>query len=258
MSSRAQPASASRQESGADSDMGLLDHLGELRTRLIRCCLAALAGFLLCWAFVDPLFDALVRPLLGILPPGSHAQYTTLPEAFFTRMQIAFVASLFVASPVIFYQVWAFIAPGLYEEEKRRLFPLAICSALFFSIGALFCYFVVFPSAFAFFVSFSTPEIIITPKISDYLSLVLKLLLAFGLIFEMPLFCFFLSRMGLISPGMMRRARPYAIVAIFVAAAILTPPDVFSQLLMAGPMLLLYELSIGVAAIFGRRPARQG
>ena len=246
--------SASGRDAGAS--MGLLDHLNELRSRLIRCCLAALAAFLLCWTFVDPLFNLLVQPLLEILPPGSHAQYTTLPEAFFTRMQIAFVAGLFLASPAIFYQIWAFVAPGLYEEEKRHLLPLALCSALFFSMGALFCYVVVFPFAFAFFVSFSTPEIVITPKISDYLSFVLKLLLAFGLIFEMPLFCFFLARMGLISAGMMRRARPYAIVAIFAAAAILTPPDVFSQLLMAGPMLLLYEASIGVAAFFGRRKNR--
>lgn len=241
----------------ADSaDMSLLGHLDELRSRLIRCCIAAMAGFLLCWCFVDQLFDLLVNPLLAILPAGTHAQYTTLPEAFFTRMHIAFVSGIFLASPAIFYQIWAFIAPGLYDEEKRHILPLALFSALFFALGALFCYLVVFPYAFAFFVSFSTPEIVITPKVSDYLSFVLKLLLAFGLIFEMPLFCFFLARMGIVTAAMMRRQRSYAIVAIFIVAAILTPPDVVSQLLMAGPMLLLYELSIGVAAWCGRKGAK--
>lgn len=168
-------------------------------------------------------------------------------------MYIAFVAGVFLASPAIFYQVWAFVAPGLYDEEKRYIVPIALLSALFFIAGGAFCYFIVFPFAFSFFVSFSTPEIVITPKVSDYLSFVLKLLIAFGLIFEMPIFTLFLARMGLLTAAMMRKGRRYAIVGIFILAAILTPPDVVSQLLMACPMLLLYEASIGVAALFGRR-----
>ncbi len=222
--------------------------------RLTRCCIAVGLGFILCWAFVDPIFNLLLDPLLAILPKGTHAQYTTLPEAFFTRMYIAFVAGIFVASPLIFYQIWAFIAPGLYDEEKRFIVPIALLSAIFFMAGAAFCYFIVFPFAFSFFVSFSTPEIMVTPKVSDYLSFVLKLLFAFGLIFEMPIFAFFLARMGILTAAMMRSARRYAVVVIFILAAVLTPPDVFSQLLMACPMLLLYELSIGVAALFGRKP----
>ncbi len=249
------PAEGAEDDESAGKPMGLMDHLSELRVRLVRCCIAVGLGFLLCWSVVDPIFNALVNPLLAVLPPGSHAQYTTLPEGFFTRMYIAFVAGVFVASPVVFYQVWSFIAPGLYDEEKRYIIPVAILSALFFVTGGAFCYFVVFPYAFSFFVSFSTSEIVVMPKISDYLNFVLKLILAFGLIFEMPLFALFLARMGLITATLMRKTRRYAILGIFIVAAILTPPDVVSQLLMACPMLLLYEISILVAAAFGRKKA---
>ena len=244
-------------EDGEEEDrpMGLLDHLGELRTRMVRSCIAVGLGFLACWAVVDPLFDILVNPLLAVLPKGSHAIYTTLPEGFFTRVYIAFVAGVFVASPVVFYQIWSFISPGLYEEEKRYVIPIAILSALFFASGGAFCYFIVFPYAFSFFVSFATQEIVAMPKVSDYLSFVLKLVLAFGLVFEMPLFAFFLARMGLVTAAAMRKVRRYAILVIFIVAAILTPPDVVSQLLMACPMLILYEVSIWVAAAAGRKPA---
>lgn len=240
-----------------EKTMGLLDHLGELRSRLLKAVIAVAVGFGICWAFVDPIFDLLLDPLLKVLPQGTHAQYTTLPEAFFARMQIAFVAGTFLMSPFVFYQIWAFVAPGLYDEEKRYILPIAILSAIFFIAGALFCYFIVFPFAFNFFISYSTPEIVITPKVSDYLSFVLKLIFAFGLIFEMPIFTFFLARLGIISAALMRKGRKYAIVGIFILAAILTPPDVVSQLLMACPMLLLYEVSIGVAAIFGKKPQPQ-
>ena len=242
-----------------DRPMSLMEHLNELRSRLTWMVGFALVGFVGCWVIVDPIFDTLTKPLMAVLPEGTHAQYTTLPEAFFTRMYISFVAGLFAASPLIFYQVWAFIAPGLYDEEKRYIIPIALISALFFMGGGAFCYYIVFPFAFSFFVSFSTPEIVITPKMSDYLSFVIKLILAFGLIFEMPIFALFLSRMGVVTAAMMRRFRRYAIGLIFIVAAILTPPDVLSQLPMAGPMILLYELSVGVAAIFGRKkkPAQE-
>ena len=236
-----------------DKSMGLLDHLNELRQCLIKATIALFIGFVACFIVVDPIFNALVDPLLAALPKGSHAIYTTLPEGFFTRMFIAFVAGLFASSPVFFYQIWSFIAPGLYDEEKRFILPVAFISAIFFIGGALFCYHIVFPFAFSFFVSFATDEIVAMPKVSEYLDFVLKLLLAFGLIFEMPLFAFFLSRMGLITADMMRSVRRYAILIIFIVAAILTPPDVVSQLLMAGPMLLLYELSIFIAAMFGKK-----
>ncbi|MDM8217028.1 twin-arginine translocase subunit TatC [Desulfovibrio piger] len=248
------PAATGDNEEEDGKPMGLLDHLNELRWRLVRCFIAALVGFCLCWAVVEPLFDILTLPLNNALGAvGAHAQYTSMPEPFFTRMLVAFVAGLFIASPFIFYQIWAFIAPGLYDEEKRFIIPVAVISALFFIGGGLFCYFVVFPYAFNFFIGFSTQSIQITPRISDYLDFILKLLLAFGLIFEMPLFSFFLSRMGVLTAGMMRRGRRYAIVGIFIVAAILTPPDVVSQLLMACPMLVLYECSILVAALCGKK-----
>ena len=253
----ATPEDKVEEEEADDRPMGLMDHLSELRGRLVRCCLAVMVGFIACWAVVDPIFDALVAPLLSVLPDGSHAIYTTLPEGFFTRMHIAFVAGVFVSSPAIFYQVWAFIAPGLYEEEKRSIIPVAVMSAFFFVSGGAFCYFVVFPNAFAFFMSYATDSIVAMPKISDYLSFVLKLILAFGLVFEMPLFAFFLARMGIITAELMRRVRRYAILGIFIVAAILSPPDVVSQLLMAAPMLVLYEVSIFVAAGFGKKTAKE-
>lgn len=234
--------------------MGLLDHLSEMRSRLVWAVVYVAIGFSVCWIFIDQLFDVIMRPLLAVLPDGTHAQYTTLPEAFFTRMEIAFVGGVFIASPGIFYQIWAFVSPGLYDEEKRHIIPIAFLSALFFICGGLFCYYIVFPFAFNFFISYSTPEIVMTPKISDYLSFVLKLIIAFGLIFEMPIFTLFLARSGILTAQMMRKGRRYAIVVIFILAAILTPPDVISQLLMACPMLLLYELSIGVACVFARKP----
>jgi sec-independent protein translocase protein TatC len=234
--------------------MSLIDHLKELRRRLCWCVVAAAIGFCACWTVVEPIFDILTQPLLAVLPAGSSAMYTTLPEAFFTRMFIAFMTGLFVVSPFIFYQIWAFISPGLYAEEKRFIIPVALVSAVFFVGGGLFCYFIVFHYAFQFFVSFATEQIVAMPKISDYLDFVIKLILAFGFIFEMPIFSFFLSRMGVVTAKRMRGFRRYAVLLVFIVAAILTPPDVVSQLLMAVPMLLLYEVSILVAAVCGRKP----
>ena len=233
--------------------MSLMDHLRELRRRLCYCVAAAFVGFCVCMFFVEPIFNVLTKPLIAALPPGSTAMYTTLPEAFFTRMYIAFMSGLFLVSPLIFYEIWAFISPGLYEEEKRFIIPVALISAVFFVGGGLFCYYIVFHYAFQFFMSFATEQIVAAPKISDYLDFVMKLLLAFGLIFEMPIFTFFLSRMGVVTAPRMRRARRYAVLVIFIVAAILTPPDVVSQLLMAVPMLILYEVSILVAVIFGKK-----
>ncbi|MCR4666908.1 MAG: twin-arginine translocase subunit TatC [Desulfovibrio sp.] len=237
--------------------MSLMEHLQELRRCLAKSCIAVFLCFISCWFFVDYLFNLLVDPLLHALPPGSHAMYTTLPEGFFTRMFLAFVAGVFAASPVIFYQIWSFIAPGLYDSEKRYIIPIAFLSAIFFVGGAVFCFYIVFPYVFTFFIGFATEEIVAMPKVSDYLDFVLKLLIAFGLIFEMPLFTFFLSRLGIVTAKGMRGFRQYAVLLIFVVAAILTPPDVVSQILMAGPMLILYELSIFIAAIFGRKSPRK-
>ncbi len=251
------PSSSEEEEPEEEKPMTLLDHLGELRKRLVRGFLAVLIGFFACYGFAQQLFYYLSLPLLKVMPADSKFIYTGVAEGFFVDMKVAFVAGLFAACPFLFYQIWAFIAPGLYDEEKRYVLPLALFSAFFFLLGGVFCYFGVFPFAFEFFMSYSTGNIVAMLSIDEYLGFALKMLIAFGLIFEMPLFSFFLARMGLITAQKMRDVRKYAVLAVFVIAAILTPPDVFSQLMMAGPMLILYEVSIWVAALVGKKRARK-
>ncbi len=244
---------AAEEDDAEEKPMTLLEHLGELRSRLVRSFLAIAVAFFVCYAFAKDLFYYLSLPLLKVMPADAKFIYTGVAEGFFVDLKVSFVAAVFVACPFLFYQIWAFIAPGLYEEEKRYVTPLAFCSAFFFLGGATFCYFAVFPFAFKFFMSYSTENIVAMLSINEYLGFALKMLIAFGLIFEMPLFSFFLSRMGIVTAARMRSVRKYAVLAVFIIAAILTPPDVFSQIMMAVPMLFLYEISIFVAAIFGKR-----
>ena len=234
--------------------MSLMEHLSELRSRLVRILIVIMLGFFACYAVSDTLFGELVKPLTASMPQGSKLIFTSIPEAFFVYMKVGFVASLFLTSPYIFYQIWAFVAPGLYEEERRHIIPLAAFSAFFFLSGAAFCYFAVFPIAFEFFMGFATDTILPMPSLNEYLGFALKLLIAFGLIFEMPLFAFFLARIGILTAAHLRRWRRYAIIVIFIVAAILTPPDVVSQLLMAAPMLVLYEVSIWITTIAQKGP----
>ena len=241
------------QEEENGASMSLYDHLAELRRRLIRIFLLALGGFLLAYPFGKEIYDLLLIPLLKVLPVSSKLIYTAVPEAFFTYMKTAFITGIFGTCPLIFYQIWSFIAPGLYKEEKTVLLPLVAVSALCFLGGGAFCFFVVLPLAFDLFMSYTTDTVQAMPTLHEYLSFVLHLIVPFGLIFEMPLITFFLARLGVLTADRLRRMRRYAVLIIFLAAAILTPPDVFSQLLMAGPMLLLYEISILIAALFGRR-----
>ena len=232
-----------------DEPMTLMGHLNELRRRLFRIVIIVILGFVAFYGVAEQLYAYLSAPLQAQLPAGSKLIYTSPAGAFFTYMKVALVASLFGTSPISFYQVWAFIAPGLYKEEKRAVIPLAFFSSIFFISGAAFCFFTVFPIAFKFFMGFATDTIVPMISVEEYLGFALKLLIAFGVVFEMPLFAYFLSRFGILSPDFMRRQRRYAILLIFIVAAILTPPDVFSQCLMAIPMLLLYEVSIYVSAI---------
>lgn len=236
---------------GAEDDepMSILGHLNELRRRLFRIVIIVILGFVAFYGVSEPLYGFLSAPLQACMPEGSKLIYTSPQGAFFTYMKVALVASLFGTSPFSFYQLWAFIAPGLYREEKKAILPLAFCSSIFFLAGAAFCFFLVFPIAFQFFMGFATDTIVPMISVEEYLSFALKLLLAFGIVFEMPLFAYFLSRFGLLTPEFMRRTRRYAILVIFIVAAILTPPDVFSQCLMALPMLVLYEVSIYVSAM---------
>ena len=232
-----------------EAPMTLMGHLNELRRRLFRMVIIVILGFVAFYGVSEYLYAYLSAPLQAQLPEGSKLIYTSPAGAFFTYMKVALVASLFGTSPITFYQVWAFIAPGLYKEEKRAVLPLAFFSSVFFIAGAAFCFFMVFPIAFKFFMGFATDTIVPMISVEEYLGFALKLLIAFGVVFEMPLFSYFLSRFGILSPDFMRRQRRYAILLIFIVAAILTPPDVFSQCLMALPMLLLYEVSIYVSAM---------
>ena len=232
-----------------DAPMTLMGHLNELRRRLFRMVIIVILGFVAFYGVSEYLYAYLSAPLQEQLPAGSKLIYTSPAGAFFTYMKVALVASLFGTSPITFYQIWAFIAPGLYKEEKRAVLPLAFFSSIFFIAGAAFCFFLVFPIAFKFFMGFATDTIVPMISVEEYLGFALKLLIAFGVVFEMPLFAYFLSRFGILSPDFMRRQRRYAILFIFIIAAILTPPDVFSQCLMALPMLLLYEVSIYVSAM---------
>jgi len=234
--------------------MTLRDHLIELRKRLMCAFLIMLAGFLICWPFAESyIFLFLFEPLMRSMPEGGTLIFTSPPEAFFTYMKIAFVSGIFLTSPLVFYQFWAFVAPGLYREEKVYILPVALASALFFILGAVFCYYVVFDFIFAFFMSFNQEFVQAMPKLNESLTFMLQLLLAFGLVFELPLVIFFLARMGIVTADKLRSFRRYAVLLSFIISALLTPPDVLSLFLMAGPVMLLYEISILIVATFGKK-----
>lgn len=235
------------------ADMPLGEHLAELRRRLLWCVIVIAALIGPAYYFSKDLFRILLAPLTAVMPPDSSLIYTTLPEGFLTYLKIAVVAALLVASPFVFYQIWAFVAPGLHKEEKRFLVPIALLSALCFAAGAVFGYLVVFPMGFQFFMSFADDMIKPMPRLADYLSLALMLLFAFGLAFELPIFMLILGRLGLISSKKLKKYRGYAYIAAFIVGAILTPPDVISQICLAVPLLILFELSIVLVKIFGKK-----
>ncbi|NDV23634.1 twin-arginine translocase subunit TatC [Desulfovibrio sp. JC022] len=237
--------------------MTFLEHLEELRRRFVRIFIACGIGFLACYSFAKPLFSLLMAPLVAVLPPDSTLIFTSLPEGFVTYLKVAFVAGIFTVSPYIFAQVWGFIAPGLYEHERKWMIPLAFLSAFFFVGGALFGYYVVFPFGCEFFMGFADEFIKPMPTLREYLGFSLKLLFAFGVIFELPLFIFFLARLGVVTAEGLRSKRKYAILVCFICSALLTPPDVMTQTLMAGPLIILYEIGIWVAYFFGKRGGRK-
>jgi sec-independent protein translocase protein TatC len=236
--------------------MPFTEHLQDLRKRLVVSVIAIFVGFVICYAFKEKIFELLIRPWVLALPKGQMTKliYTAPHEAFFTYLKVSFIAGTGLAIPVIVYQLWLFIAPGLYEKEKLIFIPVVLASTLFFAGGAMFGYFVVFPFGFQFFTSFASD--FITPMIStrEFLSFSVRMLLAFGFVFELPIFCFLLAKLGMITSGSLKRKRKIAIVMIFVIAAAITPsPDVMSQLLMAGPLLVLYELSVWIVYFTGHK-----
>ena len=233
--------------------MTFLEHLDELRKRLMVVASSLLVGFVLCFAFIQPIFDFIMVPLHEILPDGGRLVYTEPTEAFFLYIKIAALAGLISSTPVVLWQVWLFVAPGLYAHEKKFAIPFVLLATFFFLAGALFSHFMLFPWAWGFFASFSTDYMDFFPRIQPAFSLYVKLLLACGFVFQMPTVVFFLARDGAVTPGFLARNIKYAILLIFIFAAVLTPTgDPVTLTMMAAPMLVLYGLSIGIAWVFGR------
>ena len=245
-----------QEEDGAGGKMSFLEHLDELRRRLMVSILSVAVGFLIAYAFIDRIFAFVMRPLQAILPGGGKFIYTEPTEAFLLQLKVAALAGIVISAPVIMWQLWLFIAPGLYTNEKRFALPFVFFSSLFFVSGAAFSHYVVFPSAWAFLASYTNEYMVFAPKISSTFGLYSQMLLAFGVIFEMPTLVFALARMGVVTAGFLWRHTKYAVLIIFVIAAVITPTsDPLTQTLMAAPMIVLYILSIGIAAVFGKKRA---
>ncbi len=236
-----------------DDKLPFTAHLEELRGRLITCFIAVAVGFVLSYGFKEELFRILLIPLLSVMKSGEELIFTGLPEAFFTYLKVAFLSGLILASPVLIYQFWMFVAPGLYQKERRTLIPIIILSSLFLIGGSMFGYFIVFPLGFQFFLGYANETIHARLSIKEYLGLASKLLLAFGIVFELPIIITFLARLGIFSVDFLKKNRKYALLLFFIGAALLTPPDVVTQVMMALPLMVLYEISIIGARIFGRK-----
>ncbi|MDQ6993956.1 MAG: twin-arginine translocase subunit TatC [Mariprofundus sp.] len=234
------------------SEGGFISHLKELQWRLRLALIVYIIGVLVLMNWSAPVFNFMAAPLLDALPPGTPMIFLNAPDVFFTYLKIALLGSLFATSPLTFYQLWAFVAPGLYVEEKRTFLIAVFASVLLFMAGGAFAYFVVFPLVLQFFLGFATDQIHALPAVKEYLSLFLKMVFAFGLSFQIPVILSVLAMLGIASPEAMARHRRYVIVWVFIAAAILTPPDVISQMLLAVPMLVLYEVGLFVARFIVR------
>ena len=249
--------------------MPLLDHLIELRQRLLYSALALIIAFLICFYFAQDLFDFLVRPLSDLLHAraATHGErrliFTDLTEVFFTHIKIAFFFGAFASCPIFLTQIWMFIAPGLYRNEKGAFAPFLIASPILFFLGGALVYYVIFPLAWKFFLSFETMggpgtlPIELEAKVNEYLSLVMKLIFAFGLCFQLPVLMTLLARVGLATSKGMAAKRKYAIVGVFLVAAVFTPPDPLSQISLALPILVLYEISILMAKLVEKKKAEQ-
>jgi sec-independent protein translocase protein TatC len=238
-----------------ETRLPLVEHLAELRRRISWILLAWLAGAVVSWQFHTEIFGALLRPAIAALAPdGGTLQAIAPTEIFFTYLKCALLAGFVGTLPVFFWQVWAFVSPGLYASEKKLVLPFVLASTLLFLAGAGFGYFVVFPVMFQFFTGFEAEYVRSAWTMREVFAFTTRMFLAFGVAFELPIVVLFLSLAGILSAGQLLRGTPYAILAIFVAAAILTPsPDWVSQVLLGVPMVILYLLGVGVAWLFGRR-----
>ncbi len=236
-------------EAKPEERLSVISHLEELRVRLLRASLAILAGFFVCYWQVEPIFHWLVRPLRDVMPDAPLVMLK-LTEAFMTYLKLALWAGLLVASPVVLYQLWAFVAPGLYRHEKRLIAPLVIVSTILFVLGAAFTYYLVLPFTFKFLIlEFTTGDVKATLSMASYVSSTCLFMATFGLIFQIPLLMLLLARMGLVKGATLARNRKYVLLGSFVVGAILSPPDVFSQTMVSVPLFLLFEASIWVIRI---------
>ena len=231
----------------------LVDHLIELRNRLVYCLIAVGLAFLVLVGFANDIYEFVANPLVANMPEGSSMIATDVVTPFFTPFKLTFFVAFVAALPVVLYQVWAFLAPGLYENERGLIAPLIISSVLLFYLGMAFAYFVVFPLAFAFFISSASESVSVMTDIASYLNFVLKIFFAFGVAFEVPIAIILLLRSGLVKAVTLENKRPYIVVGCFVLGMLLTPPDVISQVLLALPMWILYECGLFI----GKRVIKQ-
>ena len=244
-----------------DAKMPLLAHLVELRQRLLYSFIGFIVAFFACYAVAGHIYNFLVQPLADITAgeQGARMIFTALHEAFFTQIKVAFFAAMCLSFPILSAQIWGFVAPGLYQQEKKAFLPFLIATPCLFVLGAAVVYYLVIPLAWRFFISFETPggegtlPMQLEPKVDQYLSLVMRLIFAFGVCFELPVLIVLLAKMGIVSVAGLRAKRKYAILIAFVVAAILTPPDVISQIMLAVPVILLYEVSILCAVVIEKR-----
>lgn len=245
----------SEEQTSTGAEESFISHLVELRNRLIKASGGVLLIFgllFLVWPGPATIYDFLAQPMLASLPAGSRMIATGVITPFLVPMKVTLLAAFVVALPWVLYQVWAFVAPGLYAHEKKLVAPLVISTSILFLSGVAFCYFFVFGSVFKFINEFAPKSISVAPDIENYLDFVMTMCLAFGITFEVPVVVIVLVRMGLVSLEKLRSIRPYVIVGAFVIAAIVTPPDIMSQLFLAIPLCLLYEVGLIVAPLFAR------
>ncbi|GAA0284851.1 twin-arginine translocase subunit TatC [Alteraurantiacibacter aestuarii] len=245
-----------------DSQAPLIDHLIELRKRLVRAVFALVVAFAVCLYFADDIFGFLVRPLTMAFPEGEgQLIYTKLYEAFFVEIKVALFAAFFISFPIIANQLWAFVAPGLYAREKKAFLPFILATPILFTMGASLAYFVVMPTAFEWFLGFEGTagglEQTALPSMGEYLDLVMRFILAFGISFLLPVLLMLLNRAGIVSRDQLSKGRRYVVVAVFALAAIITPPDAISQLLLAIPLLLLFEGSLLLMLLSERKQKKE-